>query len=116
MFAGLDEVIQFLENFQFTPDHIKYLKQALPQMEAGFFDWLSGQSTKVIRVHGIPTGTVVFANEPVLRIEGPFALLQLIETPLLNLINFASLIATNASRMHLISAPTKCVEFGLRRA
>lgn len=69
-----------------------------------------------MKVYGIPTGTIVFADEPLLRIEGPFALLQIIETPLLNFINFSSLIATNASRMRMISGKTRCVEFGLRRA
>jgi nicotinic acid phosphoribosyltransferase len=44
-------------------------------MEIGFFDWLSNLSTKSLKVYGIPSGTLVFANEPLLRIEGPFALL-----------------------------------------
>jgi nicotinate phosphoribosyltransferase len=64
----------------------------------------------------MPAGTIVFSAEPLLRLEGPFALLQLVETPILNLLNFSSLVATNASRMHMIAAPTQCVEFGLRRA
>ena len=60
---------------------------------------------------------MVFANEPVLTLEGRFALLQLLETPILNLINFSSLVTTNASRMYLASGPeVSCVEFGLRRA
>lgn len=116
VFGGLDEVLNFLSNYKFEPQHISYLKQELPYMEDGFFQWLSNLSTSSLKVYGIPTGTIVFADEPLLRIEGPFALLQLIETPLLNLINFASLISTNASRMKMISGDTKCVEFGLRRA
>ena len=67
-------------------------------------------------MHGIPVGTLVFANEPLLRLEGPFALLQIIETPLLNLLNFSCLVATNASRMKIIAGSSKCIEFGLRRA
>jgi len=78
--------------------------------------WLGNLSTDSLKVYAIPQGTIVFESEPLLRIEGPFALLQLIETPLLNLINFSSLVATNASRMTMISEPTQCVEFGLRRA
>lgn len=86
-------------------------------MSDDFFEWLENLSTKDLRISGFRTGMVVFAAEPLLRLEGPFALLQLIETPILNLLNFASLVATNASRMQLISGPsTKCVEFGLRRA
>ena len=117
IFGGLDEVVQFLENFKITKVHIAYLKQQLPYMTNDFFEWLENLSTKSLRITGMRTGMIVFANEPLLRIEGPFALLQLIETPILNLINFASLVATNASRMNLISGPhNKCVEFGLRRA
>ena len=85
-------------------------------MEPSFFEWLKDLDCSDIKVYGVPQGNIVFADEPLLKIEGPFALLQLIETPLLNLINFASLIATNASRMKLISGETRCVEFGLRRA
>lgn len=86
-------------------------------MEDGFFKWLEHLDTKALKVHGLQTGTVVFADEPLLRLEGPFALLQLVETPILNFINFASLVATNASRMKMISGQqTKCVEFGYRRA
>ena len=60
---------------------------------------------------------MVFATEPLLRLEGPYALLQILETPILNLINFSSLICTNASRMKLTSGENVgCVEFGLRRS
>lgn len=75
IFAGLDEVNHFLETFKFTTQHVNYLKQTLSHMDQGFFTWLTNLSTKDIKVYGIPTGTIVFANEPVLRIEGPFALL-----------------------------------------
>lgn len=85
-------------------------------MKLKFFEWLSNLSTNSIKVYGVTDGTLVFANEPLIRLEGPFALLQILETPILNLINFSSLIATNASRMVLKSEPTTCVEFGLRRA
>ena len=68
-------------------------------------------------MQSIKDGSIVFPGEPLLRLEGPFALLQLLETPLLNLINFSSLVTTNASRMKLTSGPNVgCVEFGLRRA
>ena len=75
VFAGLDEVISFLENFKITKDHISYLKNELGYMEPEFFTWLENISTKSLKVHGIPVGTIVFANEPLLRLEGPFALL-----------------------------------------
>lgn len=70
-----------------------------------------------LQVSGISVGEIVFPNEPLLTLEGPFALLQLLETPILNLINFASLVCTNASRMYMAAGPkVTCVEFGLRRA
>ena len=85
-------------------------------MDPAFFEWLCALDTKCLKVYGVTDGTLVYANEPLIRLEGPFALLQILETPILNLINFASLITTNASRMYLKSLPTQCVEFGLRRA
>ena len=68
-------------------------------------------------MQGIRDGSIVFASEPLLRLEGPFTLLQLLETPILNLINFASLVSTNATRMNLVAGDNiECIEFGLRRA
>lgn len=116
MFAGLDEVITFLENYKITKQHISYLQAELSYMEPDFFTWLENLSTKSLKVYGITVGTLVFANEPLLRLEGPFALLQILETPILNLLNFACLVATNASRMKIIAGTSKCIEFGLRRA
>lgn len=61
-------------------------------------------------------GDIVFAKEPLITYSGPISIVQLLETPILNLIGFASLVATNASRMAEAVHPKKCVEFGLRRA
>ena len=58
----------------------------------------------------------MFSEEPLLRLHGPLALLQLIESPLLNLTNFSTLVRTNASRLKLIAKDSSCIEFGLRRA
>lgn len=58
----------------------------------------------------------MFANEPILTLTGPLALCQLLETPILNLIGFATLVATNASRMVTAANGKDCVEFGIRRA
>jgi len=93
------------------------LKTQLPHLEDEFLDYLRNLTCQNVSVQGVKDGTIVFANEPLLRLEGPFSLLQLVETPLLNLVNFASLVCTNASRMALVAGPkVKCVEFGLRRA
>jgi nicotinate phosphoribosyltransferase len=70
-----------------------------------------------ITVTGFTDGTICFPKEPLLRIEGPIGVLQIVETAILNLINFPSLIATNASRMKNKAGPdVSCSEFGLRRA
>ncbi len=61
-------------------------------------------------------GTIAFANEPVITIQGLITLLSLIETPILNLLNYPSLIATNARRLAIAAHPSTVVEFGLRRA
>ena len=117
IFAGLDEVISFLKAFKFTQEHIDYLRVMIPHAEEEFFEWLLQMNTEKLIVKGIPDGTIVFASQPLLSLEGPVALVQLIETPVLNLINFATLIWTNAARMKIRSgSKVKCIEFGLRRA
>lgn len=116
VFGGLDEVVKFLENYKFQDHQIDHLKTILPHAEQGFFDWLKSVDCSKIEIHGATDGSIVFPNEPLLRLHGPFALLQLLETPLINLTNFATLLTTNASRLKLRAGKAKCVEFGLRRA
>ena len=117
IFAGLDEVITFLRGFKFTKEQIAYLRKSIPHAEEEFFEWLLQMNTDKLIIKGIPDGTIVFASQPLLTIEGPVAIVQLIETPVLNLINFASLVCTNAARMKIRSgSKVKCIEFGLRRA
>lgn len=88
----------------------------MPKAEEGFFNWLKQLDCSGVKVYGAGDGEMVFPEQPMLRLEGPMALLQLIETPLLNLSNFPTLLSTNASRMVLRAKESKCVEFGLRRA
>ena len=117
IFAGLDEVIEFLKAFKFTDKHIEYLKIQLPHAEGEFFEWLQSLDTSGLVVNGIPDGTIVFGKQPLLSIQGSLAIVQLIETPILNLINFATLVCTNAARMNIRAGEkVKCIEFGLRRA
>ena len=117
VFAGTDEVLQFMREFRFQEAHLAYLKQQMPHFEDEFLDYLRNLSCNSVTMQGIRDGSIVFPNEPLLRLEGPFTLLQLLETPILNLINFASLVSTNATRMNLIAGENhECIEFGLRRA
>jgi len=116
IFAGHDEVYEFLENYKFTEEHITYLKSLIPQAEDGFWDWLRKLDCSSLRVEGAQDGELVFPEEPLLRLHGPLALLQLIESPLLNFTNFSTLVRTNASRLKLLSKGKGCIEFGLRRA
>lgn len=115
--AGLEEVLQFLKVFKFTDTQIRYLKTQMPNAEPEFFTWLQTLNCSSLKVHGIQDGTIVFGKQPLLSIEGPIAVVQLIETPILNLLNFSTLVCTNAARMKIKAGEkVKCIEFGLRRA
>jgi nicotinate phosphoribosyltransferase len=118
--CGLAPVIDYLEAFRFQPDDIEYLASLTGNddarlFEAPFLDHLAGLRLAVT-VHGIPEGTVVFPHEPLLRIQGPILHCQLLETALLNLMNFDTLIATKAARVCLAAQGDPVLEFGLRRA
>lgn len=118
IFAGLEECIRFIANFRFTEDDISFIRQSLPgSCESGFFDYLRGLDCSEVEVYAIPEGTVVFPKVPLLIIAGPIAVVQLLETPLVNLVNYASLVATNAARHRCVAGKSKLLlEFGLRRA
>ena len=114
VFAGLDTALTYLENLQFTADDLTYLK-GLGLFKANYLDFL-----RSFRFHGKVTapleGTAVFANEPLLTIEGNLAEAQFVETALLNIINFQTLVATKAARINHAAAGATAIEFGLRRA
>lgn len=117
VFAGVDEVIEFLQAFKFSDQHISYLKTQFVRAEPEFFDWLQTLDANCLTITGIPDATIVYDKEPLLSIHGPLAVVQLIETPVLNFINFATLVCTNAARMKIRAGNNvKCIEFGLRRA
>lgn len=86
-------------------------------MEPEFFSYLGNLTPQDITLYAVPEGTVVFPKEPLLTLEGPLAMVQLVETSLLNLINYASLVTTNAARYRLAATDrVKLYEFGLRRS
>ncbi|KAF0995179.1 nicotinate phosphoribosyltransferase [Geobacillus sp. TFV-3] len=114
VFAGLERVIQFLQQFRFSDSDIDYLRQELGYCD-DFLDYLRTlRFTGTVR--SMREGEVVFANEPIMRIEAPLAEAQLIETAILNIINFQTLIATKASRIKHILGDEPALEFGSRRA
>ena len=118
--AGLDEAIDYLRSFRFGEDDIAYLasltgNDGAPLFEQSFLNWLQ-QMELECHVDAVPEGTVVFPHAPILRVRGPLAQAQLIETPLLNILNFQTLIATKAARVCHATRGEPVLEFGLRRA
>lgn len=118
--AGLGPALEFIAGYRFSPSDLDYLARLTgaddqPLFEHAFLDFL-GDLRLSVDVDAIPEGTVVFAHEPLLRVRGPLVQGQLLETALLNLVNFHTLIATKAARICLAAAGDPVLEFGLRRA
>lgn len=115
---GLSQVVEYLQTFTFSDRHIDMLK------DTGTFANAPDAFWEVLRnarfsgdVWAVPEGTAVFPNEPLLRVEAPLWQAQLVETYVLNVINYQTLIATRAARMRDVAGPdTKLLEFGTRRA
>lgn len=117
IFAGLSEVLAFVNSYKFTDEHIAYLRAQMPTAGDDFFDYLSNLDCSEVKIHAFQEGSVVFPRQPLLRIEGPIGVCQLLETTLLCIVNYASLVATNAARMRMAVGHEKTLlEFGLRRA
>lgn len=117
VFAGASEVVRFLNAYRFDDEQIDYVKRQMPSADPAFFDWLRDVDCRKVRVSGLREGTLAFPHVPLLTVEGPIAVVQLLETTLLNLVNFPTLIATNAARFRLAAGPDKVLlEFGVRRA
>ena len=117
--CGMAQLAELVEGFGFTDEDIAYLAglQALgggTLFDPAFLQWLSQMSLDV-DIDAVHEGTVVFPNEPLVRVVGPIMHCQLLETALLNCVNFQTLIATKAARVCL-AAETPVAEFGLRRA
>ncbi len=112
--CGLNEVIDYIKNLNFTYDDISYLK-GLHVFDADFLDYLSGFHFTG-DIYAIPEGTVIFPKEPIVKVIAPIMEAQLIETAILNIINHQSLIATKAARVCYAAKGDGIMEFGLRRA
>lgn len=116
--AGLETALDALESLRFEEDEIAYLASIggkKPLFDRAFLDWLRGQRFRG-EVWGMPEGTVVFQDEPLLRVSGSLAECMLVETLLLCVLNFQTLIATKAARLWEASHRSSVIEFGLRRA
>jgi len=114
VFAGLEPALDYLEELKFLPGDLEYLR-SLGIFKPRFITFLRDFRFRC-SVTAPPEGTVVFANEPLITVEGPLAEAQFVETALLNIINFQTLVATKAARVSLAAAGAPVIEFGLRRA
>ncbi len=118
--CGLGTAIDFLREFRFSEEEVDYLaaqrgNDGKPLFDAGFLDYLRSLQLSC-DIDAVPEGTLVFPNEPLLRVRGPIIEGQILETALLNIFNFQSLIATKAARICLAAQSDAVIEFGLRRA
>lgn len=112
--AGLDSVIDYINNLHFGEEDLAYLR-SLNLFDEDFLQYLS-QLHFTGEIYGMPEGTYVFPYEPLLRVRAPIIQAQLVETALLTLVNHQTLIATKASRICYAANGDTVLEFGLRRA
>lgn len=112
--AGLEQAVSYVKELRFEPGDIDYLR-SLSLFDEDFLDYL-----KALRFTGdlyaVPEGTLIFPNEPIVKVKAPLMQAQLLETALLNIINHQTLIATKASRVVQAAGGDSVLEFGLRRA
>ncbi|KAM3876535.1 nicotinate phosphoribosyltransferase [Diretmus argenteus] len=118
LFSGLHDCVLFLRSFRLTDEDVDYLRSVLPPAtDPAFFQFLRGLDCSGVTLTSVPEGTVVFARVPLMEVSGPLAVVQLLETSLLCLVNYASLVCSNAARFRLAAGPRrKLLEMGLRRA
>lgn len=118
--CGLSTMVDFINHFRFDTTDTEYLATLKghddkPLFEEKFLDYLSNLRLNV-DIHAVPDGTIVFAHEPLVRVTGPIIQCQLLETALLTMFNFQTLIATKAARIREAAGDKSILEFGLRRA
>ena len=115
--AGIDDALDYLETLRFSDDDVRYLRglPAFRTVSDDFFDYLKGFRFTG-EVAGVPEGTIVFAEEPLLQVTAPVLEAQIVETYLLSLVNFETLIASKAARVVRAAAGRSVLEFGTRRA
>jgi nicotinate phosphoribosyltransferase len=118
--AGLEQALEFIEGFRFSEAELSYLAGLEAPLGGALFAPSFLQYLRELRlsvdIDAVPEGTVVFGHEPLLRVRGSLLEAQLLETTLLNLLNFQTLIATKAARVCQAARGDDVLEFGLRRA
>ncbi len=114
MAAGLEQALDFLEELHVPEDELEWLRQS-GRFSDQMIEYLAGFRFTG-DVHAMPEGTIFFADEPILRVTAPLAEAQYVETRLINILHFQSLIAAKAARMALAAPGKLLVDFGLRRA
>ncbi len=112
--AGLEQAIEYLETLRFSAEDLAALR-ALGLFDETFLSWLA-ELRFTGDVDAMPEGTVFFANEPVLRVAAPLPQAQLVESRLVNIVHFQTLIASKAARAVLAARGRRLVDFGMRRA
>lgn len=113
VFAGLERIVRYLENLKFSESDLAYLETL--GYDEPFLDYLR-HLEMTLSVRSAREGDLVFANEPIVQIEGPLAQCQLVETAILNIVNFQTLVATKAARIRSVIDDEPLLEFGTRRA
>ncbi len=112
--AGLPQVVEYLETLRFNADEIEYLA-SLGTFQPSFLDYLA-ELRFTGSLHAVPEGTPFFADEPILRITAPLIEAQLVESRILNILHFQTVIASKAIRCVFAAAGRKVIDFGMRRA
>jgi len=112
--AGLEQAITYLEELAFSPAEIEWLG-ATQRFQPAFVRWLENLHFTG-DVDAIPEGTVFFADEPILRVTAPLPQAQFVETRIINILNFQTVVASKAARAVLVAQEKALVDFGLRRA
>lgn len=112
--AGLEQALEYLEGLKFSPEDLAWIEDC-GRFRPGFADYLE-RLRFTGDVHAMPEGTVFFADEPILRVTAPLPEAQLVETRLINLLQFQTMVASKAARCVLAAPGKMLVDFGLRRA
>lgn len=118
--AGLEQALAWVADFRFTDQDIEWLgalktANETPLFDKGYLEYLRNLKLS-LDIDAMPEGTAAFSHQPLLRVQGPILHAQLVETALLNIMNFQTLVATKAARTCIAAAGAPVVEFGLRRA